>query len=293
MRKLYIPVLDPSERTLRDWILVTLLRGHRPLHGKELTKEINIASNRSYKYSNVYQTAERLRLEGVIRKVGGKYSHRGYEINFDWVQRMQTLLDRVRLVEATQKKSPLAEILQNFDNPVEFTVLRKFPCLYDLETWVMKFAAYQKSSMYSRSHHFWWHIIYPQEDREMIKKVLGKAGNEIIGVAGSDTEIERLCLSWSRPLRQKVAINTSLADTPHYFVVGEYFLHCEYPTTILNKMAEKFASVKRIQDLPSTWEITPLLEEKKEATLLISKSVELSDSIRKQIRKSYEEAAIR
>jgi hypothetical protein len=288
MKKCYIPVLDPSVRTLRDWIIVALLKGQRAMNARELKRSINKAYPCGY--NNVYRTAERLCNEGVIRKVGPKYSQQGYEINPNWATQIQTLAGQITLAEAIKKKSPLAQILRNLDNPVEFSTLRKFPCLYDLESWIMEFAAYEKVSMYSQSKHFWWHIIYPQENREMVKKVLAKSNNEIVGVAGTDTPIERLCISWSKPLGQKVAINTNLAEAPHYFVVGEYLLHCHYPITVLSKMTELFNSVRRIQDLPSAWEITPLLEERKEATLLIAKSTELSDIIKKHITKSYIEA---
>lgn len=294
--KLYLPVLEPSERTVRDWIIVVLLQGSLKgidsMNARELERAINrTCTSRRYSYSNVYQTAERLCHDGVLCKLGG---HGGYSVNFDWSKQMQNLLGQIRLAEVIKKKSPIVEILQNLDNPVEFPIQAKFPCLYELETWVMRFAAYEKSSLYSQSQHLWWHIIYPQENRLMAKQILEVPGNEIIGVGGHDSDIERLCISWSEPLGQKIAINTSLANAPHYFVVGkEHLLFCTYPAPILTKMTKMFNSIHRLQDLPSAWEISTLLEEKHEAEVVIVKSAQFAETIKNEIIGKYKEAKIR
>lgn len=283
-----IPVLDPKERTLKDWIIFTLLKRH-PLDARKLMKEINRVAGSEYGYSAVYQAVEKLCLTGVVQGVGDKYSHQGYTLNLRWIEQMQSLINEAEIALLQDQKHPLAQILGNLETPPEFHVLHRFSCLRDLETWIIDFAAEEKARISSSSDNFWFHILYPDENREMIKKVLSVPNTEITGVCGYDTPVARLAISWSKPLGQKVAINPTVIGSPHFFAIGDYVLYCHYPPSIVDDMTKRFAAVKKIGDLPSAWELYSLLEKKDQAPLLILKDQGMAKEIHEQIRKKYQQ----
>ena len=66
-------------------------------------------------------------------------------------------------------------------------------------------------------------------------------------------------------------------------------LYCHYPPSILEEMTKKFSAVRKIDDLPNTWELYSLLERKEDPPLLILKDMKIAKEIHEQTKEKYHE----
>jgi hypothetical protein len=227
-----------------DELLINLLADCPSLSAPELWKK-TANRPRSYTIQAIYQELRKLQRQGVILKVGNKYS-----LKLAWVLEMISLADR--MYDTHVEAAPLPQVLPEPNSSVSW----RFSDVHRMDAaWTHLGLGLSRHSP-DRSCFLWapyaWFHLAHHADEEQFLRGMELSGAKYYVVIGSDTYLERRYVRFLRKSFCECSFAPGLFARPcsdYIMVAGDFVLTVRFDRESLESIAALMASVKSARDI--------------------------------------------
>jgi hypothetical protein len=272
-----VPEPNNKPKNSKDAV-INILTTEWPLTLKEIFYRIKREFGYSSTYQSVYKAVKELIEKGVLKKKEKKY-----EINIDWIKKVQSFTDIVETNYYAKKRLHALAGLKESKTHEDLMIL-SFENIFDAEKYLyyfMKNELFRKrdDTICWRLSHEWRPLFYLRAEYNYYRRLMEK-GHKFYFSCSGGSYLEEISKKFYRSIgiRYKTIKQDTVNDT---LVFGDYFIQIFIPEELRNKMKECLVK-KDIMGI-----LKNVLEKKSKTPirLVINKDAVLADEIRKQFRK--------
>ena len=270
---LVVPDLGNKAKNTKDAI-VSILVSEWPLS----IKQIFFALKKNYHYSSSYQAVFKAVNELQTKKVLVR-KEKKYEINVDWVKKLQSFTDVVETNYYAQNKMHQLSGIKNSKQVKDLLILN-FETIFDTEKYLYYFMKTElfktKGDKICFSLNYEWRPIYYLRSEYNYYKRLMKRGHKFYFICSGNSIVEKMCQDFYKKLNvnYKFVKNNFVCDT---LVFGNYFIQIFIPEDLKKEM-KKLLGKKDVMGL-----LTDVLEKKSDIRVVVTQDAVLSKELKKQV----------
>lgn len=275
--EILIPNIENKPKTSKDAI-INILTNKWPLTLREIYYSIKKQYSYSGSYQSVYKAVKELNQMSVLKSKDKKY-----EINIDWVKKVQSFTDIVETNYYAKQRLQKFSGLEDSKSGQDIMILN-FETIFDAEKYLyyfMKNYLIKKKNdiICYKANHEWKSIYYLRAEYNYYKKLQEK-GHKFYYQYVGNSELEKK----SKVFYKKIGLNIKdlkeniSNDT---LVFGDYFIQIFVPGDLKNKMNEYLEKLDTLNLLKNVLEKPSLIK------VIINKDQNLTNEIKNQIVKKF------
>jgi len=266
-----VPEPSSKPKNSKDAV-ITLLTYEWPLTLKQIYNRIKKQYSYSSTYQSVYKTVKELLEKKVLIQ-----KDKQYEINIDWIKKLQSFTDIVETnYYAKQKLHSVAGLKESKSNQ-DITILN-FETIFDAEKYLyyfMKTELFKKKNekiCYQISHE-WKPLFYLRAEYNYYTRLIEK-GHKIYFLSSGNSYLEEISKKFYKSIgvHFKILKNYQTQDT---IAFSDYFIQIFIPEELKSLMKKQLDS-KEIMGLFQT------LNKKSSIKMIINKDSSLAEQTKKQ-----------
>jgi len=273
--EIFIPDIENKPKNTKDAI-ISALTTEWPLGVRKIYNKLKKQFGYSSTYQSVYKAIKELKEKSVINE-----SDEGFEINIDWIKKVQSFTD---IVETNYYAKNRMENLSGFkeSHKKENIIILNFETIFDAEKYLYYFIKTEmmktkKDSLCFRTNHEWKPIFYLRAEYNYYKK-LSENGHKFYFICAGKSYLEELSKSFYKKIGVSIR-NVKNKFPQDTIVFGDYYIQIFIPENLRIKM-EKFLEKKDLIGL-----LKNVLGEKTDSSIkiVINKHPNLAKELKKQI----------
>lgn len=275
--ELFIPELNKKPTNTKDAI-ISILKSEWPLTLKKIYNRIKKFHKLSCSYQAVYKSVNELIDKSVLRKKGNEY-----EINIDWIKRLQTFTDIVETNYYTEKKFKNILGVEKSSSSEDLLVLH-FKTIFDAEKYLYYFI---KNELIKKKNekviyqlmNEWRPLYYLRAEYNFFKK-LAKKGHSFYFLISGDSYLENQAKKFYNQIGAK-AINTKELLPNDTIIFSDFVIQIFIPEPFRKKM-KKYLKEKNTIKL-----LEEVLEKGTDIRVIINKDSSLSKLLKNQALRKF------
>lgn len=273
---LTIPELSEKPKNAKD-IVITILTYEWPLSIKQIHNRAKKQYSYSGSYQSIYKTLNELSAKEIIIKKGKEY-----EINVDWVKRVQSFTDIVETnYFAEQEASNLVGLKDSSSNQDIITIT--FKDIFDAEKYLyyfMKDKLFKKKSrvITYQTNNEWRPIFYLRAEYNYCTR-LQKRGHKIYFLSKGNSRIEKEIKKFytSIGIKYKNTKSSLLNDTVSFL---DYAVQIFIPESLREQIRKNLENMDILK-------LREVLSKESFVKMIITKDKELAKEIQREVLKRF------
>ncbi len=273
---LSLPVFLNHKKTVKSSIIEILFEKNK-LTKMELFIEVKKLGN-NVTFHAVNKSVNELLEIDVLKK-----HNRQYSINLEWINNLHDFTERARTKFLDENGFLLYGIkdLKKEGNIATLT----FDNMYDMDRYYKKLHEHYYSQLKENESicliydHHWWHILYLQQNFEIIK-----VNKKFFCIAARDTPLDLAGIKFKRSLGMNVIIKKEGLPFRNVSVYGDVVIQSVFSKNIIDSLDNFFKKAKTIDDLTSSKKfIDEILKKKGKIILIINENADLAKQVREHV----------
>ncbi|HIG94927.1 MAG: hypothetical protein QT05_C0041G0009 [archaeon GW2011_AR13] len=271
-----IPEINSKPKNTKDAV-ISILTIEWPLTLREIFYKIKKQYRFSCSYQSVYKAVKELSEKEVLRK-----KYKKYEINIDWIKKVQSLTDIVETNYYAKKRINQFSGLKEHKE-VENLIILNFNNLFDAEKYLyyfMKTELFKKKNQIIcyQARHEWRPLFYLRAEYNYFTR-LKKLGHKFHFLTTGTSYLEDISNQFYKILGIKIA-KTEDKNSSDTLIFTDYFIQIFIPQEINQKIGESLEK----KDLIT---LLKILSQKGPIKIIINKDKSLANEMKKQILKKF------
>lgn len=274
---LMVPELGKRGKSTKDAI-VSLLVSEWPLSSRKIFFHLKKNYNYNYSYQAVFKAIGELVEKNVLVK-----KDMDYEINVDWVKKLQSFTDIVETNYYAKNRLHKLSGIKDSKQTKDLLVLN-FETIFDVEKYLyylMKTELFKikADTVCCQVNNEWRPIFYLRAEYNYYKRLMERK-HKFYTLCSGNSAMEKLCANFylNEGVYYKFVKNNFASDV---WVFGDYFVQVFIPAKLREDM-KKLLLKKDLMGL-----LTKVLEKKSDIRVVVSRDKNLAQEMKKQILQEW------
>jgi len=282
MSDLFIPAFDSRKSTVKNYI-IKILGAIWPMNPKGVYSIIKKRYAKKCTYQAVFKALGELKEEGIILK-----AKEGYQINLDWIKKLQAYTDTVETNYYAKERVLSLEGVQEIKGDEDLQILT-FNNYFDAEKYLYYFIKHTILNMKNQSIHFrqiqheWRPLFYLRTEYNYLKKLKDK-NHKFFLLFNNSTPLDIYLKKLYENLGVKIKIKEESSTSFETQVIGDFIIQTFLPKEIEQQLNKFFKNTKNVSSIKVKGLIEDVFLKQSKIKVVITKDKDLA---KKLISKYY------
>jgi hypothetical protein len=273
-----VPEINSKPKNSKDAV-ISILMTEWPLSLKQIYYRIK----KQYGYSNSYQSVYKA-VKELIEKDVLKEKSEGYEINIDWIKKVQSFTDIVETNYYAQKRFQDISGVKESRHAKDLIIL-SFNSLFDAEKYLYYFIKTELMKKRNKNICYqikdeWRPLFYLRAEYNYFKKLM-KQGHKFYFLYENDSPLEEIAKKFYKYIGVKLKTGKQeiVTDT---IILEDYFIQIFVPESLRVK-------IRKCLEKKDTMKLLEILNKPKESSIkvIINKDNSLAKELKKKLLKNF------